>query len=118
MHVPAAAATIPSSRSVVLSNKLCALPLALVLLMFPPLHAEDRMVTRKVPPAYPAIAKQSHITGVIKVSATADASGAVVSADSSSGNKVLAKAAMEAVKQWKFAPGAATTTINVEITFQ
>jgi TonB family protein len=81
------------------------------------LHAEDRAVAHKVPPTYPPIAKQLRITGLVTVVATVDSTGKVIKAESNSGNKVLAPAAIDAVKQWKFAPGDATSTIEVVINF-
>jgi TonB family protein len=80
-----------------------------------PLQAE-RATVRKVPPVYPPLAKQMHLAGTISVTAQVDANGTVTSATTSSGNKLLAPAAIEAVKQWKFAPGQASTE-TVQITF-
>jgi TonB family protein len=81
------------------------------------LRAEDRAVEHKVPPTYPPIAKQLRITGLVTVVATVDSAGKVIKAESNSGNKVLAPAAIDAVKQWKFVPGDATSTIEVVINF-
>ncbi len=72
-------------------------------------YASDRSAVRKVPPVYPPLARQMRLTGTITVMATVDANGNVVKAETSSGNKLLAPAAIEAVKQWKFTPGAAST---------
>jgi len=83
-----------------------------------PLHAGDRAATHKVPPTYPPLAKQLKLTGTIKVIATVDADGKVTEAKSESGNKLLSPAAIECVKQWKFAPGSASTetiSINFEL---
>ena len=82
------------------------------------LHAQSRKAVSKTPPTYPALAKQMHIGGVIRVAATVDAGGNVVKAESDSPNKMLVSAAVDAVKRWKFAPGDATETITVEINFE
>ncbi len=83
-----------------------------------PLHAGDRTATHKVPPTYPPLARQLKLTGTIKVIATVDADGKVTEAKTESGNKLLSPAAIECVKQWKFAPGSASTetvSINFEL---
>ena len=82
------------------------------------LHAQGRKAVSKTPPVYPALAKQMHIGGVIRVSATVDASGNVVKAESDSPNKMLVSAAVDAVKKWKFAPGDANETVVVEVNFE
>jgi outer membrane biosynthesis protein TonB len=49
--------------------------------------------------------------------ATVDPSGKVTKADSTSGNKVLVPAAIEAVERWKFAPGDRTDILIVSVDF-
>jgi TonB family protein len=51
------------------------------------------------------------------VVATVDAAGGVSNASSESGNKLLAEAAIDAVKHWKFAPGEGSSTVVVQINF-
>lgn len=95
------------------------LPLLLVVLTscVLPLRAEDRQSLVKVPPAYPEMAKRMHITGTVKVVATVDAAGSVLKAESDSGNKMLAPAAIDAVKRWKFSPGEGNATVVVQVNF-
>jgi TonB family protein len=83
-----------------------------------PMRAQDRRAVQKVPPIYPAMARQLRITGVVKVVATVNASGAVIKAESNSGNKLLANSAIDAVKQWKFAPGDGIETVTVDVNFE
>jgi TonB family protein len=83
-----------------------------------PLQAQDRSVVHKVPPVYPPIARQLGITGVVVVTTTVDATGKVIKAESTSGNKLLAPSAIDAVKQWKFAPGDGTETFPVSVNFE
>ena len=92
--------------------------LALLLYAAPSLDAQERAAVHKVPPTYPTIARQMGITGTVIVTTTIDASGKVVKAESSSGNKLLAGAAIDAVKQWKFAPGDGPATFPVTINFE
>lgn len=94
------------------------LALAFLLLALTPLHAQERAAVRKVPPTYPPIARQMGITGTVIVTTTVDASGKVIKAESTSGNKLLATAAIEAVKQWKFAPGDSAETFPVAVNFE
>ena len=94
------------------------LAITLLALSVTPLFGEDRPAVRKVPPVYPPIARQMGITGVVMVSATVDPTGKVVKAESTSDNKILAPAAIDAVRQWKFAPGDATETVTVAVSFE
>jgi len=91
---------------------------AFLVLSAAPLRAQERRAIQKVPPVYPPMAKQLRITGVVKVVATINASGVVIKAESNSGNKLLATSAIDAVKQWKFAPGDATETVTVDVNFE
>ena len=58
----------------------------------------------KVPPDYPAIAKQLKIQGVVELEAIVSETGAVEKVNIVSGNPVLTKPAVEALKKWKFNP--------------
>lgn len=55
-------------------------------------------------PVYPAVAKQSRITGVIKVDVVVNESGKVESAKAASGNVMLRQPAVDAALRAKFAP--------------
>jgi TonB family protein len=90
---------------------------AFVAIVATPLHAQARPAIHKVPPNYPPLAKQMGITGTVVVTATVDAAGKVLKAESTSGNKLLAASAIDAVKQWRFAPGEAVDTFPVSVNF-
>ena len=81
-------------------------------------RAQDRTAVRKVAPVYPVTAKLMHISGNVIVVATIDATGNVVKTESDSPYKLLVGAALDAVKQWKFAPGDGTATIKVQVNFE
>uniref|UniRef100_E6PZI7 TonB C-terminal domain-containing protein n=1 Tax=mine drainage metagenome TaxID=410659 RepID=E6PZI7_9ZZZZ len=81
------------------------------------LHAEDRAVKQRVAPIYPEIAKRMRVTGVVQVEATVAPDGKVTATKTLSGNHMLATAAEEAVQRWRFVPGDAQSTVNVEINF-
>jgi TonB family protein len=61
-------------------------------------------VTTKIPPEYPAIAKQLKIEGAVELEALVTESGAVEKVNIVSGNPVLTRPASDAVKKWKYAP--------------
>ncbi len=58
----------------------------------------------KPAPAYPAAARQLKITGEVHVEAVVDEAGAVADVNVISGNAVLTKPCVEAVKKWCFQP--------------
>jgi periplasmic protein TonB len=61
-------------------------------------------VTAKVSPEYPAIAKQLKIEGAVELEAIVAENGTVEKVTIVSGNPVLTRPAVEAVKKWKYAP--------------
>ena len=81
------------------------------------LHAEDRAVKDRVPPAYPEIAKRMGITGVVEVQATVAPDGKVLAVKTLSGNSMLASAAQTAVQHLRFVPGDSQSTVTVQLNF-
>lgn len=53
---------------------------------------------------YPIAARQSHVDGIVTVSANIDENGKVVGAKALSGPMLLRQAAVDSVTQWKYAP--------------
>ena len=80
-------------------------------------RADDRAIKSRVAPVYPEIAKRMRVTGVVKLDVTVDADGRVTDVKTVSGNNVLAEAAQEAVRKWRFVPGAGTSTVSVNVDF-
>ena len=80
-------------------------------------RADERAIKSRVAPVYPEIAKRMRVEGVVKLDVTVDAEGKVVDVKAVSGNGVLAAAAQEAVRKWRFAPGAGTSTVSVNVDF-
>jgi len=74
----------------------------------PPVRIGGQVVApaliHRVEPVYPALAIAGHITGNVIVEATVDVEGRVASVTTLSGNPALAKAALEAVRQWQYKP--------------
>ena len=56
------------------------------------------------PPAYPPLAKQAHIFGVVRLKAVISSDGRVESLTTISGSPMLVPAAIAAVKQWVYRP--------------
>jgi TonB family protein len=77
----------------------------------------SRKPKTKVAPVYPELAKRMNITGTVKVQVTVAANGSVKNAKLVGGHPVLANAAMDAVKKWRFETGAGESTGIVEFHF-
>jgi TonB family protein len=64
----------------------------------------ERLVIHRVEPVYPAEARQSNLQGIIALDIVVGKDGSVVSMHALNGPDVLARAAMDALRWWKFAP--------------
>ena len=62
------------------------------------------LLLKRVPPGYPPSAKQMHIQGTVQLQANISKEGAVTNVRALSGDPSLARAAIDAVKQWKYRP--------------
>ena len=62
------------------------------------------LVVKKIAPAYPATALQLHKEGAVELMATITKEGTVSGVRVLSGDLMLAKSAVEAVRQWKYRP--------------
>jgi TonB family protein len=62
------------------------------------------LVIKRVQPKYPAAALASHTAGAVQIEATVSKDGTVTNAKAISGDLVLAHAALEAVRQWRYKP--------------
>jgi TonB family protein len=81
------------------------------------LRADTRKSVKTSPPAYPAIAAKMRIEGTVKLDVTIDADGTVGDVKVVSGHQLLAPAAVEAVKKWRYEPADAKTTQSVSVEF-
>jgi TonB family protein len=79
--------------------------------------ATARKVTKKVMPVVSKIAKQSRITGTVKLVAVVSPEGTVTSVRIVGGNALFVAAAEEAVKQWKFEVAKEETAETLAIKF-
>jgi len=73
-----------------------------VRLSFSPQTAEA--LVRPVEPVYPLLAQQTNLQGSVVLSARVGQDGSVQSVQVVSGPDILANAAVEAIKQWRFKP--------------
>jgi len=62
------------------------------------------LLTRKVVPVYPPLARQAHVQGEVVVDADISKDGAVETLRTLSGHPLLVPAAIDAVKQWHYKP--------------
>ena len=65
---------------------------------------QSGLLIRKVPPAYPPLARQARIQGTVILQAQISKDGNIENLQLISGHPMLAPAAIEAVKQWKYKP--------------
>ncbi len=65
---------------------------------------QSGLLVRKVPPSYPPLARQARIQGTVILQAQISKDGNIMNLQLISGHPMLAPAAIEAVKQWKYKP--------------
>jgi len=72
-----------------------------------------------VPPEYPPLAKMARIEGDVILNATIDEDGKVTNLEVASGHPLLLKAALDAVRQWKYEkPAIAPLHFDVTVHFE
>jgi protein TonB len=64
----------------------------------------EGLILKRVQPHYPAQAMQMRIQGPVQLQATISKTGDITNLKVVSGDGILARAAQEAVKQWKYKP--------------
>src|SRR6202022_1501410 len=62
------------------------------------------MLIKKVQPSYPSTALRMHVEGAVQLLATIGKTGNITAVKTLSGEPTLARAALDAVKQWKYKP--------------
>ncbi len=84
-------------------------------------NSDNEVVRRaksKVQPVYPDLARKMNITGTVKVQVVVAPNGSVKDAKIVGGHPVLAAAAIDAVKKWRFEPAATESTGVVDFKFE
>jgi TonB family protein len=87
-----------------------------------PDDAAQNLLIRKVSPLYPPLARQARIQGTVILKIVISKSGNVQSLQLVKGHPMLAPAAFEAVRQWKYQPSLSTgerveVETNVQVNF-
>lgn len=77
-----------------------------------------RRAKSKVQPAYPDLARKMNITGTVKIEVVVAPNGAVKDARVVGGHPVLAGAALEAAKKWRFEPAAGESSGIIDFKFE
>jgi TonB family protein len=77
----------------------------------------DRKAKQKINPAYPELARHANISGIVKLEATIAANGQVKNVKVLGGHPLLAGAAEDALRKWRYEPGSGETTAVVEFHF-
>ena len=78
----------------------------------------DRKARVKTNPVYPELARQMKISGVVKLQVTVAANGSLKSAKLVGGHPLLAGAALDAVRKWRFEAGPQESTGVLEFRFE
>ena len=81
-----------------------------------PAETPPKLIT-KVRPVYPPEAKKAGIQGIVVLRTTIEKDGSVSHLEVVSGEPILAKAALEAVQQWRYAPVEKALTTDVDVNF-
>ena len=76
-----------------------------------------RKLKNKVSPIYPELARRMNVAGVVKVQVTVDKSGVIKTTKLIGGHPILAGAAMDAIKKWRYESGSEETIGVVEFHF-
>jgi TonB family protein len=77
-----------------------------------------RKIINKVVPVYPSTARSMSLTGTVKLEALVLANGTVKSIQVKGGNPLLAQAAQNAVREWKWAKAEHESTEALEFRFR
>jgi TonB family protein len=72
----------------------------------------------KVQPIYPELASKMRISGTVKIEVTVAPNGTVKEARVVGGHPVLASAALDAAKKWRFEPAAGDSTGVIDFKFE
>ena len=77
-----------------------------------------RKARNKVEPVYPDLARRMNIVGTVKIQVVVAPNGSVKEARVVGGHPVLANAALDAAKKWRFEPSASESTGVIDFRFE
>ncbi len=92
------------------------------LIFLVPIHSQSqeagrrRLVSQSAPP-YPPLARSMALQGIVKVDALVAADGSVKTVDIKGGHPVLAQAAVNTVRRWRWEPASHESHEVVEVKF-
>jgi TonB family protein len=72
----------------------------------------------KVQPEYPLLARKMNISGTVKIEVVVAPNGTVKDARIVGGHPVLASAALDAAKKWRFEPAGTETSRVIDFKFE
>jgi periplasmic protein TonB len=72
--------------------------------MFVSQGAQEALLIRRVDPVYPTLARQVHVSGTVELRAIIAKDGSVINLEVISGHPMLVRAAVDAVRQWRYRP--------------
>ncbi|HET6175949.1 MAG TPA: energy transducer TonB [Candidatus Sulfotelmatobacter sp.] len=81
----------------------------------------DELVRRaksRVQPLYPELARKMNIAGTVKIEVVVAPNGTVKDARVVGGHPVLANAALDAAKKWRFEPASSESTGIIDFKFE
>lgn len=78
----------------------------------------ERKVKSSIQPAYPELARKNNIQGIVRLQIIIAADGSVKEVKVLGGSPVLAQAATDAVKKWKYEPASTETSAIVPFHFK
>ena len=77
-----------------------------------------RRAKNRVQPAYPELARKMNITGTVKIEVVVAPNGTVKDARVVGGHPVLASAALDAARKWRFEPAAGESSGVIDFKFE
>jgi len=77
-----------------------------------------RRAKSKVQPHYPDLARKMNITGTVKIEVMVSPNGIVKGARIVGGHPVLANAALDAARKWRFEPSSAESSGIIDFKFE
>lgn len=77
-----------------------------------------RRAKSKVQPAYPVLARKMNLAGTVKIEVLVSPNGTVKSARVVGGHPVLANAALDAAKKWRFEPASIESSGVIDFKFE
>ena len=77
-----------------------------------------RRAKSKVQPSYPDLARKMRIVGTVKIEVVVSPNGSVKGARIVGGHPVLANAALDAAKKWRFEPASVESSGVIDFKFE